>query len=484
MKVDFCYSRKYKVFFIFSTNLKGYLIEYSYFNITILEVNYLHRLTKREIIFIGFMLFSMLFGAGNLIFPAYLGHAAGENVWEAVIGFIISDAGLAVLAFIAIAKAGTFDTLVNRVNPVFALLFPMAIYLSIGPGLAIPRAGSLAYEMGVKPFLPNTIESSPLGLLVYTVVFFSIVFWFAKSPSKLIDRFGKILTPSLLILIIIILIKALFTDLSGFQAATLSYKENPISQGFLDGYQTMDAIGALIYGIIFTNIFRSKNISKQSLQVKYLAIFGLICGLLLTFCYLIIAYLGASAQVPGKVDNGAIVLSTVLQQLFGTSGTIVLGLIFTLACLSVCIGLITSCAQYFSSIFPKLTYIKWVILLCLVSGFVANLGLSQILKVSVPVLGLVYPMAIALIILGLLHDRLPFKGRPVYAMTIGLVGLFSLMEIINSAFLHGSFSGLLSYVPLQNKGFGWMLPGLLGFIIGSFFEKLKLNVDNVDKQAA
>ncbi len=434
--------------------------------------------------FLGFMLFSMLFGAGNLIFPAYLGHAAGENVWQAVLGFIISDAGLSVLAFIAIAKSGTFDILVKRVHPVFALLFPMAIYLSIGPGLAIPRAGSLAYEMGVKPFLPNSVASSPIGLLVYSAVFFSIVFWFAKSPSKLVDRFGKILTPSLLILIIMVFCKALFTHLSGFEAPSLSYKENPISQGFLDGYQTMDAIGALIYGIIFINLFRSRKISKQTLQVKYLAIFGVICGLLLAICYLIIAYLGASAVIPGKVDNGAIVLSTVMHQLFGTGGTLVLGLIFTLACLSVCIGLITSCAQYFSSIFPKLSYLKWAVLLCLISGIIANLGLSQILKVSVPVLSLVYPMAITLIILGLFHDRLPFNRQPVYVMTIGLVGIYSVMEVINSTFLNGSFSGLLANVPLQTKGFGWVLPGLLGFILGNIFEKLTVNKDTTVKKAA
>jgi LIVCS family branched-chain amino acid:cation transporter len=436
-----------------------------------------NKLSKRDIVFMSFMLFSMLFGAGNLIFPAYLGQAAGENVWQAVIGFIISDAGLSVLAFIAIAKSGTFDHLVNRVHPTFALLFPMSIYLSIGPGLAIPRAGSLAYEMGVKPFLPNTIASSPIGLFVYTVVFFSIVFWFAKSPNKLVERFGKILTPSLLILILIVFIKAVFTDLPSFKEASLSYKDNPISQGFLDGYQTMDAICALIYGIVFINIFRSKKVTDQSLQVKYLAIFGVICGLILTGCYLIISYLGASAAVPGEVEHGAIVLSTVLHQLFGQSGTIVLGLIFTVACLSVCIGLITSCAEYFATVFPKLSYIKWAILLCLVSGFVANLGLFQILKVSVPVLSLVYPMAIALIVLGLLHERLPFKQRPVYFMTISLVGLFTLVEVINTTFLNGSFSELLSNVPLQSMGFGWVIPGLLGFTIGCFYEKCTFNKD-------
>lgn len=427
--------------------------------------------------FMSFMLFSMLFGAGNLIFPAYLGQAAGENIWQAVLGFIISDAGLSVLAFIAIAKSGTFDRLINRVHPMFALLFPMAIYLSIGPGLAIPRAGSLAYEMGVKPFLPTSIVASPIGLLLYTVVFFSIVFWFAKSPSKLVDRFGKILTPSLLVLIFIVFIKAIFTDLPGFQEASLTYQEKPISQGFLDGYQTMDAICALIYGIVFINIFKSKKVNAQSLQVKYLVICGLICGLLLAICYLIIAFLGASANVGGQIDNGAVVLSTVLNQLFGTSGTIVLGLIFTLACLSVCIGLITSCSQYFTSVFPKLSYTKWAVLLCLVSGFVANLGLSQILKVSVPVLGLLYPMAISLIFLGLFHDRLPFHQRAVYVLTIGMVGLFSLIEIINSTFLNGSFSEILAVVPFQTQGFGWVIPGLLGLIFGSIYEKLTYDDD-------
>ncbi|GGI13449.1 branched-chain amino acid transport system II carrier protein [Gottfriedia solisilvae] len=427
----------------------------------------MNSLSKKEILFMGFMLFSMLFGAGNLIFPAYLGQTAGENVWQAVAGFIVSDAGLAVLAFIAIAKSGSFDTLVNRVNPIFALLFPLAIYLSIGPGLAIPRAGSLAYEMSIKPFLSNSIESSPIGLMIYTIVFFSIVYWFAKSPSKLIDRFGKILTPSLLILIIIVFIKALFTDLSSFNEATSVYKHHPISQGFLDGYQTMDAIAALIYGIVFVTIFKGKEITNQKLQVKYLAIFGIICGILLTFTYLIIAYLGASTEISGTVDNGAIVLSTVLHQLFGNSGTIVLGLIFTLACLSVCIGLITSCAQYFTSIFPKLTYLNWVVLLCAISAFVANLGLTQILKVSVPVLGLLYPMAIALIVLGLVHDKIPFNYRSVYVMTIGFVGLYSFIEMINHTFLNGILSDILAYIPMQSNGFGWIIPGLVGFIIGA-----------------
>ncbi len=430
------------------------------------------------------MLFSMLFGAGNLIFPAFLGQAAGENVWQAVSGFIISDAGLALVSFIAIAKSGSFEKLIQRVHPLFAIVFPVAIYLSIGPGLAIPRAGSLAYEMGVKPFLPASLSGSPIGLFTYTILFFFIVFWFAKTPTKLVDRLGKMLTPALLFLIFIVFIKSLFKDFPPLNAAVPPYSRNPFTTGILDGYQTMDGLCALIYGVIFINLFKEKKIESRSLQVKYLIVFGLISGLLLSICYLIIAYLGAATPLPGTVDNGAVVLSSVMKQLFGNGGAIVLGLIFTLACLNVCIGLITSCAQFFSNLFPKVSYIGWSIILCIASGVVANLGLTQILKVSVPILRLLYPLAITLMIFGLIHDRIPYHHRPVYGMTISFVGLFSLLDVINSTLLNGAISGVLSVVPLQNLSFGWAIPGLIGFILGSIIEKQTYRANKTNREAA
>lgn len=434
--------------------------------------------------FYGFMLFSMLFGAGNLIFPAFLGQAAGGNVWQAVSGFIISDAGLALVSFIAIAKSGSFEKLIQRVHPIFAIVFPVAIYLSIGPGLAIPRAGSLAYEMGVKPFLPVSVVHTSLGLFIYTVIFFAIVFWFAKTPTKLVDRLGKILTPALLSLILIVFIKSLFTDFPVFKAAISPYNENPFTKGILDGYQTMDGLCAFIYGVIFINLFKEKKIESRSLQVKYLILFGLISGLLLTVCYLIIAYLGAVTPISGTVDNGAVVLSSVMEQLFGNGGALVLGLIFTLASLNVCIGLVASCAQFFSKLFPKVSYIGWSALLCIASGVVANLGLTQILKLSVPILGLLYPLAITLMVFGLIHDRLPYHNRPVYVMTIGFVGLFSLLNVLNSTILNGAISGVLSVVPLQNVSFGWVIPGLIGSILGSIIERRSYRADITRRKAA
>lgn len=444
------------------------------------EVDCLKQLTKKEILFFGFTLFSMLFGAGNLIFPANLGNAAGDNVWQAVTGFIISDAGLAILGFIAIANAGTSDILANRVHSTFAFLFPLAIYLAIGPGLAIPRAGSLAYEMGIKPFLPHTGAAASVGLLVFTIIFFSIVFWFAKSPSKLVDRVGKILTPILLILIFTVFVKSLFMDAIPLKNAVSPYKENPVIRGFLDGYQTMDGLCAFIYGIIFTNLFTVKKITNRSLQIKYLISFGLISGILLSICYIIIAYLGAKAIIPGTVDHGAVVLSIVMTQLLGNGGTVLLAILFSVACLSVCIGLVTSCAQYFTTMFSKISYIQWVLLLCVVSGAVANLGLSQILKVSVPILGFLYPIAITLMILGILHSWLPSYSRPVYVITISMVGLFSLLEMINSTIFNGEFNPYLLWIPLQTDGFGWITIGGIGFVLGSIAGKILPNTGHTN----
>lgn len=175
----------------------------------------MNALSKKEIVLISLMLFSMFFGAGNLIFPPFLGQSAGDQVGLSLAGFILSAVGLPILGVAAIAKAGSFYELAKRVHPAFASLFPLLIYVSIGPGLAIPRAGSLAYEMGMLPFLPQTAATQPVGLALYTLVFFGLVFWFSLSPSKLVDRFGKLMTPALLILLSLIFVKSLFGPKGG-----------------------------------------------------------------------------------------------------------------------------------------------------------------------------------------------------------------------------------------------------------------------------
>lgn len=414
---------------------------------------------------LSFMLFSMFFGAGNLIFPPYLGQEAGSLVWYSLIGFVLSAVGLPILGVMAIAKAGSFHSLASRVHPSFALIFPILIYVSIGPALAIPRAGSLAFEMGMAPFLPAAIADSALSLFIYTVLFFGIVFWFSLSPSKLVDRFGKILTPTLLALIALIFLTSLFKPLGPTGIPAGKYASNPVVQGFLDGYLTMDALAALVFGIVIANALRSKGIEdKKSLSV-YMIKAGLGAGILLTFIYVILGVMGSSGAALGRPENGALLLTGIMGQLFGTSGTLILGVIFTVACLCVSIGLVTSCSQYFHGRFSGLSYRGWAALLCLLSMGVANLGLSEILSVSVPILGAIYPIAIVLILLALLERWIP-SDSTVYMTTVIVVTVFGLVDLLNVTFFARGWDDILGVLPFYLAGAGWVMPALFAVCAG------------------
>ncbi len=421
--------------------------------------------SAKQVVFISFMLFSMFFGAGNLIFPPFLGHSAGEQLWIALAGFIVSAVGLPILGVIAVAKAGSFNELNLRVHPIFALLFPFFIYIAIGPGLAIPRAGSLAFEMGAAPFLPENLVDNPVSLFVYSIVFFGLAAWLSMYPSKLINLFGKLLTPILLALITIIFVKSLIDPIGSFESPTGNYRDNPLFQGILEGYLTMDALAALAFGIVIANTLTAQGVVGSKNKSRNMMYAGLGAGLLLAVIYLILGYLGASSSSLGQAENGAIILSNIMTYLFGQSGTLLLGIVFTLACFCVSIGLITSCSQFFSSVITKVSYKAWVIILAVISTAIANLGLAQILQISVPILGMVYPIAIVLILLGLLDDLIK-QNRYIYISVIGFVTVFSIIDTINNVFLENTLSGVLDILPFYIEGIGWIIPALIGLIVG------------------
>ena len=428
--------------------------------------------SPKQITFISLMLFSMFFGAGNLIFPPFLGQSAGDQLWTALAGFIVSAVGLPILGVIAVAKAGSLNDLNLRVHPLFALLFPFFIYIAIGPGLAIPRAGSLAFEMGAAPFLPENLAVSPVSLLFYSILFFGLAAWLSMYPSKLIDLFGKLLTPILLVLIAIIFVKSLFDPIGSFESPTGNYRENPLFQGILEGYLTMDALAALAFGIVIANTLAAQGVVDSKEKSRYMMYAGLGAGLLLAVIYLILGYLGAASSSLGQAENGAIILSNIMTYLFGQTGTLLLGIVFTLACFCVSIGLITSCSQFFSTVITKVSYKAWVVILAVISTAIANLGLTQILQISVPILGMVYPIAIVLIILGLL-DELINKNRYIYISVIGFVAVFSILDTINKVFLENYLNGTFNILPFYIEGIGWLVPALIGLIVGYILSWLK-----------
>ena len=423
-------------------------------------------LSKKDLLLVSLMLFSLFFGAGNLIFPPFLGQSAGNKTWVAMAGFLITAVGFPILGVVAVAKSNGLYNLAKKVNPIFALIFTTLIYLSIGPGLGIPRAGSLPFEMAVAPYLPQGM-SRTLALFLFTLVFFAVAYWLSLSPSKLVDRMGKVLTPTLLFLIAIIFISSLFSPLGSYGNTATEYVANPFLKGFLEGYLTMDTIAALNFGIVISLTIKSRGIKDENSVISSSIKAGLMAGLLLIVIYSMLAHLGAtSGNLYGSTSNGAETLTNVMSHIFGAPGLVLLAVVFTLACLTTSVGLITSCSQYFGSLTSRISYKNWVRILVLSSMSLANMGLNKILSISVPILNGIYPIAIMLIVLGILNKY--FKDNStIYKLTILFTGVVSFLDALSQLGLNIDFLNKLLYkLPLYSQGLCWLVPALIGLLLG------------------
>lgn len=429
------------------------------------------RLSHREVFLVGLTLFSMFFGAGNLIFPPFLGAQAGTNTWSAMAGFALSAVGLPVLGVVAVAKSGGLPALAGRVGKRFAFLFTLLIYLSIGPGLAIPRTASTSFEMAVTPFWP----SAPGWVLpLYSLVFFGIAMLLAFRPDKLTDRLGKITGPCLLVLIFVIGLGCLLHPPGGYGTATGAYTQGALAQGFIDGYQTMDTMAALNFGIIIALNLKARGVSEERPVVRYTIRAGWIAGAVLLVIYALLAHVGAvsGGAFPGA-ENGADVLSRAVSFLYGPIGSVLLGLVFVIACLNTCIGLFSACSQYFATTFPRLSYKAWVVLFAVISYFISIFGLNAILAVSVPILNAIYPVAIVLIVLGLCH-RWCGRAPLCYPIAVLFCGIISVLSAWEGAGLPlPGLSTLLHALPLYANGLSWVLPAFVGGLLGAGLSLLR-----------
>lgn len=437
-------------------------------------------LSKKDLVLVSLMLFSLFFGAGNLIFPPFLGQAAGSATWIAMAGFFITAVGFPVLGVIAVAKSGGLYLLAKRVHPVFAAVFTVLIYLSIGPGLGIPRAGSLPFEMAVAPYLPEGV-SVKLSLFLFTLVFFAIAYWLSLSPAKLVDRMGKVLTPTLLLLILVIFIASIFRPLGGYGEATGEYMTSPFVKGFLEGYLTMDTIAALNFGIVISLAIKSRGVTDDKLVVSNSIKAGVIAGSLLIAIYAVLGHLGATSGGKfGATENGAQTLTNVITYIFGKPGAVLLAVIFTLACLTTCVGLITSCSQYFATLTSKVSYKGFVRILAVLSMGIANMGLTQILSISVPVLNAIYPIAIMLIVLGMMNKL--FNGNTIaYRLTILFTGVVSIVDALGQVGIRvGVVTRLFEKLPLYPQGLGWVVPAVVGVLLGIIIKFGKENMKDLN----
>jgi LIVCS family branched-chain amino acid:cation transporter len=438
---------------------------------------------RKDTFFVGLMLFSMFFGAGNLIFPPFLGMGAGTAFWPAIIGFVLTGVGLPLLVLTAIAlvKDGV-NTLGSRVHPLFGAIFTVIVYLSIGPFFGIPRNANVAFEMGFKQFLGNFSVNGSLPLFIFTIVFFALVYLLALNPSKMVDYMGQIITPVLLLSIVVLCATGFMKLNHPFTAPNQTYHSATLFKGFIDGYQTMDALAALAFGIVILTTLKQRGVHERKQLAKYTVKTGIVAGTALALVYVAIGYLGAKMGGYGTFDNGTSLLTAAATILLGTGGKILLGVIFTLACFTTCVGLTIACGEYFSKILPKLSYRFVVTAITVLSLLIANLGLNQIISISVPFLEMAYPLTIVLVTLSFFHRY--YRGsRMVYVGAMLLTGLVSLNDGLKSFGVGIHFvQAFMGALPFASVGLEWVIPALVGGAVGLLWDRIMGNTQKASDQ--
>ena len=435
------------------------------------------RLSIRQRMLVAATLFGMFFGAGNLIFPVHLGQLAGSNAVPAMIGFIITAVGIPILGVAAIGNTHSdgLQALASKVGEGYGYAFTCILYLTIGPFFAIPRCATTSFTTGIQPLLGGSSEAP--ALLIFSLVFFALVLFFSLRPAKITVWIGKIINPLFLVFFAVLVITALChpgASVSSVEPDS-AYRSGALFSAFIEGYGTMDAIAGLAFGIVVIDIIRGMGVTDDADVAVDVLHSGMLTGLLMAVIYVATILMGAQSRGLFDVSpNGGIALAQISGHYLGTAGSVVLAITVTCACLKTSIGLVTSCADAFSRMFPRgLSYKAWAMLFTAFSFGISNFGLSRIIEYSLPVLMFLYPLAITLILLALLgklfdHDRTVY--RCVTAFT-GFSALFDLIKTLpvgvqSSLHLEGLVRLAENTLPWFRLNLGWVVPAAIGLALG------------------
>ena len=436
------------------------------------------KLTFKQKLLVAGTLFGMFFGAGNLIFPVHLGQMAGSNVWPAIVGFIITAVGIPIfgVAAIGITHSDGLQALSSKVGKGYGIFFTCLLYLTIGPLFAIPRCATVSFTTGVTPMLGDGSKEW-LALLIFSAIFFAFVLFFSLRPGKITLWIGKIINPIFLLFLAVLVIAALThpsTSVSEVEPAE-AYKTGAFFSSFIEGYGTMDAIAGLAFGIVVIDVIRRMGISDDNAVAYDVLGSGVLTGILMAVIYVVTILMGTQSRGLFETsDNGGIALTQIAGHYFGGVGQIILAITITFACLKTSIGLVTSCSETFVKMtHGKISYPVWAVLFTLFSFAVSNVGLSAIIEYSIPVLMLIYPPAIALIALAFIGKHFQHDRAVYIAVMIGTwaAAIFDFMKTLPAAVqaslhLEPLIAFADRYLPLFEKNLGWLLPALIGFVIG------------------
>lgn len=428
------------------------------------------KLSLPQILSVSMMLFAIFFGAGNMIFPPAMGQLAGTNYLSALAGFILTDAGIAILGVTAVVLVGTsMSDLGHLVSKKFALCLSVGVYLLIGPLFALPRTGSVSFEIALLPYVGS--EHSMLWSLLFTAAFFALTYYLSSNPSKIVDVVGKYLTPILLLSIFAIFAASLLSG--GFQGEFAfgkamqpqgAYAHIPFFQGMIEGYNALDGPAGLAFAIIVITAIKGYGITDKKSIARYTILCGLGAAAFLAIVYFMLTYVGSITNT--SFANGGAMLHAVTNHLFGNAGGIILGIAVLFACLTTSIGLTTSFADYFQTILPTLSYKKIACLVCIFSFIISNVGLSQLIAISLPILIMLYPVTVVLILLSFLKSRIQHR-RMVYVMAMLFTFAISFVNGMESAGIQlGSLTSLCAKLPFYELSLGWILPAIVGALFG------------------
>lgn len=427
------------------------------------------KLKPSLIIPIGLMLFSFFFGAGNLIFPPVLGQMAGQNIGWGMLGFCLSGVGFPLLGVLAVAmkKSDNPDAIAMPMHPLYARIVTILCALAIGPLFAIPRTAAVSFDTGISALLPAAFDG--FGLPLYSVFFFILTYFFSINPSKIIGSIGNFLSPMLLICLAVLVVCVLVNPTGSLQMPNPEFTTTPFFRGFQEGYNTMDLLAAILFGSITIKAIEAQGITDKAVLTKLCSYAGLIAAFFLAIIYVALAYTGAlSINVFGIIPNGATLLSKICTYYMGFGGQIVLALIIFFACLTTSIGLTTAISGYFAELSNnRIQYERLVLFISAFSLLVANFGLENIIKFSIPVICMLYPIIIALVILNIgrviIHDdTLTFR----LCLTLTTIfAIFDGLRVANIRFM-ALDNFLAQNLPLFDIGFGWVVPCFGGIVLG------------------
>ncbi|NME21076.1 branched-chain amino acid transport system II carrier protein [Lactobacillus johnsonii] len=433
------------------------------------------KLTWKDYLVVASLLFGLFFGAGNLIFPLHLGQLAGANWGTAAVGFLITGVLLPLLSVLAVAIThadGVYD-IGKPLGAGFAVVFMVLIHATIGPLFGTPRTATVSFTVGMAPFLPKNMQGT--ALLVFSALFFLAAFAFSYHQNNILSNVGKVLNPLFLSLLFLVFVVAFARPLGNPQTAavTSAYKHGALVNGFLEGYNTMDALAGLAFGITVVTAVRGMGQKDAKSVSKVVAKSGLLAVLSIGFIYLLLILMGAMSLGRFKVsDNGGVAFNQIVNVYGGVFGQVLLAFLLTITCLTTAVGLVAAFAQDFHKHFPQVSYHAWLALSCLASFLAANFGLDTIIAWSTPMLMFLYPLSMVLILLSVFSPLFKTDGVVYFFVILFTVvpALGDMVVAFPSVVSQSSFglavASLRNHLPLANMGLSWLVPALVGLVVG------------------